>query len=747
MSCEEDYKYALELHNLLNCSNQENHNDGDIEYVDSKNCFRNSRKKSRKKRSNPRSNLDPDHIYRMKNMMHPQWETLDPTPDIVTLFNHFDNTFFQSRLKAVTIEWGKAMRSCAGICYTLKNCRSKDITIRLSEPLLKLRPRKDLIETMLHEMIHVYCFILNIREGNGGHGPQFKKIMNAINKISGTNITVYHTLRDEVKFYNLHWWCCNGMCQERSPFFGYVIRTSTDAPGPEDVWWCKHIQECGGTFMKIKGPAEKLMPKKVKKSSKEKEENSNETNESVDNFPPQLTNTNGHFVNSASSAKSNNLGTMLLASTPIAKSFPPTSYPGLSSDPFNMQTNHSISTQTSSTSRMPGGNLHNVVSLKDLNARAKSPSSNSFDWGKGNSLSRASGQSSTSENRVNRQFLRNVWGKRSNGDDNDPKKYESDQSEDAVNIKQRRISSDDTPSPPLDVVCALKDSSSCEKNQKDWVVIDDDIMLRDTPGDIVTLSSGEDSDEKDENEYEICKPTIHQDMTAVERQTVIKKEIIDESIDLCEADIELIDDEFGNNLEHNEVMKASGQLADTSIIDKFFGPNTFLKEFQIENDLTSFGSTFNSSNEIITCPICQTKMSRWKYADHLNGCTGITIKIQPPKPSFKNLAFATKENTKKKRVQSFSKANEDVLRSAGYLDNDITQINLLSSIDEDDCQFESSLERSINDAIDLSYSPDDENTKHHRQRSIYKTTRQCPKCAREIEESDIRGHLKKCPRK
>lgn len=39
-------------------------------------------------------------------------------------------------------------------------------------------------------MIHAYCFVLNIREGNGGHGPNFKKIMYAINKVAGTNITV-----------------------------------------------------------------------------------------------------------------------------------------------------------------------------------------------------------------------------------------------------------------------------------------------------------------------------------------------------------------------------------------------------------------------------------------------------------------------------------------------------------------------------------------------------------------------------
>ena len=29
----------------------------------------------------------------------------------------------------------------------------------ISIPLLKLRPRKDLVETLLHEMIHAYLFV------------------------------------------------------------------------------------------------------------------------------------------------------------------------------------------------------------------------------------------------------------------------------------------------------------------------------------------------------------------------------------------------------------------------------------------------------------------------------------------------------------------------------------------------------------------------------------------------------------
>lgn len=294
MSHDADYLYALEMQKRLNAIDEEG--DSDIEEVDFKKPSTNivvSKKPLQIKRSNPRSNLDEEFLNRTQNLVHPQWETLDPTPDIKALFGQFDGKFFQSRLKCVTLEWSKRMYSCAGICYSRRNRFGMDITIRLSQPLLSLRPRKDLVETMLHEMIHAYCFVLNIREGNGGHGPNFKKIMGSINKVAGTNITVYHTFHDEVELYKQHWWRCNGMCQDRSPFFGYVKRTSNRAPGPNDQWWAQHMQSCGGTFMKIKEPEKKKTGKSAKGKENDKKVSASATG-STDLrkfFTPQTKNT------------------------------------------------------------------------------------------------------------------------------------------------------------------------------------------------------------------------------------------------------------------------------------------------------------------------------------------------------------------------------------------------------------------------------------------------------------------------
>lgn len=142
-------------------------------------------------------------------------------------------------------------------------------TIRLSEPLLKLRSRKELVETLLHEMIHAWNFVHNIYEENGGHGKNFKAKMEEINRKAGTNITVYHTFHDEVELYKKHWWRCDGECRNRKPYYGYVKRTSNRAPGKNDFWWNEHQRTCGGTFIKVKEPEKTEKKKKETKKDKQ----------------------------------------------------------------------------------------------------------------------------------------------------------------------------------------------------------------------------------------------------------------------------------------------------------------------------------------------------------------------------------------------------------------------------------------------------------------------------------------------
>ncbi|XP_054617906.1 DNA-dependent metalloprotease SPRTN [Dunckerocampus dactyliophorus] len=186
------------------------------------------------------------------SIVDPSWETLDPTPDVRAMFLEFNSRFFWDKLSGVEVKWSPRMTLCAGVCSY--EGRGGLCSIRLSEPLLKLRPRKDLVETLLHEMIHALLFVTHNNRDREGHGPEFCKHMNRINKDSGTNITVYHNFNDEVDVYRQHWWRCDGPCQNRRPYFGYVKRAMNRAPSALDPWWGDHQRTCGGTYTKVKEP-------------------------------------------------------------------------------------------------------------------------------------------------------------------------------------------------------------------------------------------------------------------------------------------------------------------------------------------------------------------------------------------------------------------------------------------------------------------------------------------------------------
>ncbi|XP_037676837.1 sprT-like domain-containing protein Spartan isoform X2 [Choloepus didactylus] len=143
------------------------------------------------------------------SLVDASWELVDPTPDLQALFVQFNDRFFWGQLEAVEVKWSMRMTLCAGVCSYEGS--GGMCSIRLSEPLLKLRPRKDLIE-------------------------------------------VYHTFHDEVDEYRRHWWRCNGPCQYRKPYFGYVKRATNRAPSAHDYWWAEHQKTCGGSYIKIKEP-------------------------------------------------------------------------------------------------------------------------------------------------------------------------------------------------------------------------------------------------------------------------------------------------------------------------------------------------------------------------------------------------------------------------------------------------------------------------------------------------------------
>ncbi|XP_077408564.1 DNA-dependent metalloprotease SPRTN isoform X2 [Vanacampus margaritifer] len=194
------------------------------------------------------------------------WETLDPTPDVRAMFLEFNDRFFWSKLSGVEVKWSPRMTLCAGVCSY--EGRGGLCSIRLSEPLLKLRPRKDLVETLLHEMIHALLFVTQNNRDRDGHGPEFCKHMKRINNDSGANITVFHNFNEEVDAYRQHWWRCDGPCRDRRPYFGFVKRAMNRAPSALDPWWGDHQRTCGGAYIKVKEPEGYGKKKEAKKDRK-----------------------------------------------------------------------------------------------------------------------------------------------------------------------------------------------------------------------------------------------------------------------------------------------------------------------------------------------------------------------------------------------------------------------------------------------------------------------------------------------
>ncbi|KAI9485780.1 MAG: SprT-like family-domain-containing protein [Benjaminiella poitrasii] len=179
-------------------------------------------------------------------------DVLDETiPDLHELFMLFNALYFDHKLDMVEVKWSNRMTRCAGTC-TFKT--GGHCIVTLSEPLLKFRPKSDMIDTLLHEMIHALLFITQRNIDRDGHGPEFLYEANRINKLADTNITVYHSFHDEVDYYLTHVWQCNGSCRDKPPYFGIVKRSMNRPPQLADPWFADHQLTCEGTFVKIHSP-------------------------------------------------------------------------------------------------------------------------------------------------------------------------------------------------------------------------------------------------------------------------------------------------------------------------------------------------------------------------------------------------------------------------------------------------------------------------------------------------------------
>ncbi|OCT60099.1 hypothetical protein XELAEV_18046119mg [Xenopus laevis] len=208
------------------------------------------------------SNSDPNdpYLYGSLSIVDPRWETIDPNPDLQALYREFNGTFFAGILPQIEVKWSsKLTRYCKSLrnpdFFHLQeggNCARCEV--QLSKPILSLRPRKDTVETLLHEMIHVFLCVTKMDDEHDQHGLEFEQMMTSINMATGANISIYHTYQQEVEILKKHQWECNGPCGK------IVKRACNRVPSCKERWFREHEQKCGGDFIKTsepEGPARK----------------------------------------------------------------------------------------------------------------------------------------------------------------------------------------------------------------------------------------------------------------------------------------------------------------------------------------------------------------------------------------------------------------------------------------------------------------------------------------------------------
>lgn len=101
-------------------------------------------------------------------------------------FNEFNGKFFSGKLKTPVFEINKT-RACLGMCCWKNKVNTKGKVIGRFNYRIKIseyfdRSETDYINTILHEMIHLYIRQNNLASDSEHHGKTFKRIAARINE-------------------------------------------------------------------------------------------------------------------------------------------------------------------------------------------------------------------------------------------------------------------------------------------------------------------------------------------------------------------------------------------------------------------------------------------------------------------------------------------------------------------------------------------------------------------------------------
>lgn len=281
-----------------------------------------------------------------------------------------------------------------------------------------------------------------------------------------------------------------------------------------------------------------------------------------------------------------------------------------------------------------------------------------------------------------------------------------------------------------------------------WEEIDDDILIRSVQDAIVEINDDSDT----ETNVKPIPQSIASENASV-LQKSIKEELLDDLGENSDA-IELIDDEFDEDL--NTSLEV---LTDASVIQDIFGIDDLLANFnEINGVVMKFPENKGDSNkEIISCPICQDSLPRDELSEHLDGCTGITVKIEKrnvgqtqPLPFYKNKANKCTSISTSTKVDDSSR--KELLRKAGY---DQEAIDLLFTETQESKNYNERIMREMrdeqreqtnnqqSDAVEtIAIFADDDNMTP--QNDVRREKATCPVCNILVYSELINQHLDDC---
>lgn len=165
-----------------------------------------------------------------------------------------------------------------------------------------------------------------------------------------------------------------------------------------------------------------------------------------------------------------------------------------------------------------------------------------------------------------------------------------------------------------DAVAEIKPTCLLTPLQSNWVVIDDDILIQNVNYETVTILDDSKSDDSSTG-------LVRQSSDEVSIKREIMNSFGDE--DITDSDIELIDHDYDDN----EGASVDG-LCDKKITDNLFSWNKSTEDLN-KIHMTDDENAGNPDKELVACPVCNTKCERESMSDHLDGCLGLTRKIDP----------------------------------------------------------------------------------------------------------------------